>query len=111
MGDRRLEGSFPSQDGTRKGTRLERRDLYHEEPVLSSKQVTAFAHELNESLTAILNNAEAAGLILSDANPDLAETRAALEDIVSDVQRAADSIRRIVNMLLKEQRYDRRDRS
>ena len=55
----------------------------------------ALGHELNQPLGAIRANAEAAGRFLSADEPDLAEVREILDDIVRDDQRATDVIQRV----------------
>ena len=55
----------------------------------------AIAHQLNQPLAAILGNAEAAQKMLGRANVDLDELRAICSDIVSEDQRAAETIRRL----------------
>ncbi len=61
----------------------------------------SLAHELNQPLTAILSNAQAAQRFL-DCNPiDLAEVREILEDIVAQDQRAGEVIHRL-RLLLKK---------
>ncbi len=55
----------------------------------------AIAHQLNQPLAAILGNAEAAQKMLGRANVDLEELRAICSDIVSEDQRAAETIRRL----------------
>jgi len=59
----------------------------------------SIAHELNQPLTAILGNAQAAELYLSQPQPDLKEVRAILKDIVADDQRAGDIIQRLRSLL------------
>ena len=63
----------------------------------------ALAHEINQPLTAILSNAQAAIRILNAEQPDFHEVRDALHDIVSDDKRAAEVIRRLRRMLKKEE--------
>jgi C4-dicarboxylate-specific signal transduction histidine kinase len=60
---------------------------------------SSLAHELNQPLTAILTNAQAATRFLGRANADLAEVRTCLVDIVSDDRRAAEVIRRMRRLL------------
>ncbi len=60
----------------------------------------SIAHELNQPLTAILSNAQAAELYLSRSEPDLGEVRAILKDIADDDRRARDIIQRL-RLLLK----------
>jgi signal transduction histidine kinase len=62
---------------------------------------SSIAHELNQPLTAILTNAQAAIRLLGDASPDLAELRGCLADIVSDDRRAAAVIERMRELLRK----------
>ena len=59
----------------------------------------ALAHELNQPLTSILSNAQAAQRFLDEDPVDLAEVRAILEDIVNDDRRASEVIRRLRGML------------
>lgn len=61
----------------------------------------SIAHELNQPLTAILSNAQAAQRFLAEDNADLAEIRDILKDIVTDDQRAGEVIRRL-RLLLKK---------
>jgi len=60
---------------------------------------SSLAHEINQPLGAILRNAEAGGLFLQDASPDLDEIRAILDDIKKDVQRAGSVIDRMRGLL------------
>jgi PAS domain S-box-containing protein len=52
------------------------------------------AHEINQPLCAIVANAAAAQRLLVRSDPDLAQVRAALEDVASDGKRASELIRR-----------------
>jgi len=68
----------------------QRRDLAHVQRVSTVEQLSsALAHELSQPLGAILRNAEAADLLLRKDDPDLAEIRAIVRDILEDDQRAA----------------------
>ncbi|WP_438043952.1 hybrid sensor histidine kinase/response regulator [Sorangium sp. So ce128] len=60
-----------------------------------SALAASLAHELNQPLAAILSNAQAALRLLAQTPPDIAETRAALDDIVADDRRAAKVIQRM----------------
>lgn len=62
----------------------------------------ALAHELNQPLTAILSNAQAAQRFLARPDVDLAEIREILGDIVADDKRAGEVIRRLRSLLKKE---------
>ena len=64
----------------------------------------ALAHELNQPLTAILSNAQAAQRFLAHDPPVLAELRDILADIVAEDQRAGEVIRRL-RLLLKKSEF------
>jgi len=55
----------------------------------------SLAHELNQPLGAILNNAKAARRLLTSKTPDLIEVDAALSDIVRDDGRAVDIVKNV----------------
>ena len=61
----------------------------------------AIAHEINQPLTAILSNAQAALHLLERESPDLAEVREAIDDIVHDDNRAGEVIARLRKLLKK----------
>lgn len=61
----------------------------------------AIAHEVNQPLTAILSNAQAALYLLEQELPNLAEIRDALQDIVQEDDRAGEVVRRLRNLLRK----------
>ena len=61
----------------------------------------AIAHEINQPLTAILSNAQAALHLLEVESPDLAEVREAIDDIVHEDNRAGAVITRLRNLLRK----------
>ena len=64
--------------------------------VVTMGELTAsLAHELNQPLTAILNNSEAALLLLEAKSPNLREVVVALEDIVRDNTRAVETVRNV----------------
>ncbi len=70
----------------------------------------AIAHEVNQPLTAILSNAQAALFLLEQEQPNLAEIRDALQDIVQEDNRAGEVVRRLRNLLKKgETRAERVD--
>ena len=64
----------------------------------------AFAHELNQPLTAILSNAEAARQILRRHPPDLELLADIMRDIIQDDQRAAAVIHRLRALLKRGER-------
>jgi PAS domain S-box-containing protein len=55
----------------------------------------ALAHQINQPLTAILSNAQAAARYLSREQPNLDEVRETVADIIEDDKRASDIIRRL----------------
>jgi PAS domain S-box-containing protein len=59
----------------------------------------ALAHELNQPLAIIMSNAEAAQHLLEQPQPDLAEIRAILSDIVAEDERAGEVIKRLRRLL------------
>jgi C4-dicarboxylate-specific signal transduction histidine kinase len=61
----------------------------------------SLAHELNQPLTAILSNAQAARRLLARSEPDVTEVREILNDIVDQDRRAGDVIQRLRQMLKK----------
>lgn len=62
----------------------------------------SLAHELDQPLGAILNNAETARLLLGEKNPDLAEVASILRDIIEDDHRAGAVLDRIRAMVQKQ---------
>jgi two-component system sensor kinase FixL len=62
----------------------------------ADERTGALAHELNQPLTAILSNAQAAQRFLASDRLDLQELREILDDIVADDKRAAAIVGRIV---------------
>jgi two-component system, LuxR family, sensor kinase FixL len=66
-----------------------------------SSDLAALLHELNQPLTAILSNAQAAQRFLSNTLLDRAELRDILEDIIADDNRAVAIIKRL-SAALKE---------
>jgi PAS domain S-box-containing protein len=92
----------------RKETEIElqeqRAELAHVARVSVMGELAAsLAHELNQPLTAILSNAQAALRFLSSKRPDLEEVREILQDIVKDNSRAGEVIRRMRALVKKEE--------
>jgi PAS domain S-box-containing protein len=70
----------------------------------------AVAHELNQPLTAILSNAQAAQRMLSRPSVDLIEVRNTIRDIIDDDSRAGGVIRHLRALLTKsEAKFERID--
>jgi two-component system sensor kinase FixL len=81
-----------------------RQDIVHVGRVSVMGQLaSALAHEINQPLSAILRNAEAAALFMQDPSPDLAEITAILEDIRKDDQRAGAVIDRMRALLRRRE--------
>jgi signal transduction histidine kinase len=71
-------------------------ELRQASQVMTMGELTAsLAHELNQPLGAILNNAKAARRLLSANTPDLFEIDAALDDIVRDDARAVEIVKNV----------------
>ena len=64
----------------------------------------SIAHEINQPLTAILSNAQAALHLLAQNSPDIAEIHDALEEIVHEDNRAGEVIHRLRGLLKKGER-------
>jgi PAS domain S-box-containing protein len=81
----------------------QRDEMAHRNRVSLMGEMTAsFAHELNQPLTAIANNAAAARRFLERGNIDSALLKQLLQDMVADSQRAGDVIRGIRSLVRKE---------
>jgi signal transduction histidine kinase len=79
-----------------------RQELAHIGRVSAMGELTAsLAHELNQPLTAILNNAQVAQQLVEADVVDVVMMREILEDIVADDKRAADVIQRLRRLLKK----------
>ena len=88
----------------RKHTELQeqqhREELAHVMRVATLGELTAsLAHEFNQPLNAVLNNAQAALRFLNREQPDFAEVDAALQDIARDGKRASAVIQRLRSFL------------
>jgi signal transduction histidine kinase len=80
----------------------QRKELAHLSRVTMLGELSgSMAHELNQPLTAILSNAQAAQRFLARDDADLNEVRDILQDIVEQDQRAGEIIRRL-RLLLKK---------
>ena len=84
--------------------RRNREQLAHVTRISTMGELAAsLAHELNQPLTAILSNAQAAQRFLNAKPADLKEVQEILEDIVSDNNRAGEVIRRMRALVKKEE--------
>jgi two-component system sensor kinase FixL len=70
-------------------------DLLVQQRAGIDERTGVLVHELNQPLTAILSNAQAAQRFLASGQLDLQELRAILDDIVTDDKRAAGIVRNI----------------
>jgi two-component system sensor kinase FixL len=73
--------------------------LSNSRPASPHSDLPALLHELNQPLTAILSNAQAAQRFLADTMLDRAELHDILEDIIADDKRAAAIIKRLTEAL------------
>src|SRR5215467_47140 len=82
---------------------VQREEMAHRNRVALMGEMTAsFAHELNQPLTAIANNASAARRFLERGNIDVELLRELLQSMVADSQRAGEVIRGIRSLVRKE---------
>jgi PAS domain S-box-containing protein len=85
--------------------RQQRAELAHMTRVSTMGELAAsLAHELNQPLTAILSNAQAAQRFMATNPANFEEVRAILADIVDDDSRAGAVIHRVRELLRKEAR-------
>jgi PAS domain S-box-containing protein len=82
--------------------RRHREALFHVDRVATMGELSAsLAHELNQPLSAIVSNAQAAQRFLAADPPDLDEVKDILSDIVNDGTRASEVIGRLRTFLKK----------
>jgi two-component system sensor kinase FixL len=85
--------------------RERQRELAHLSRVSVMGELSAsMAHELNQPLTGILSNAQAAQRFMAGGQVDLVEFREILKDIVHDTTRARDVIRHLRTLVKKSER-------
>ncbi|HKA61254.1 MAG TPA: ATP-binding protein, partial [Methylomirabilota bacterium] len=81
-----------------------RQSLAHAARVLAVGELAgSIGHELNQPLTAIVSNAQAAQRLLDRGNPDLAELHEILDDIAKDGKRGGDVIRGLRGLLKRSE--------
>jgi PAS domain S-box-containing protein len=81
---------------------VQRRELAHLSRVATLGELSgAMAHELSQPMSAVLINAHAARRLLAQEPVDLAEARAAIEDIIANDKRAGAVIDRLRTLLKK----------
>jgi len=82
---------------------VQRDELAHLSRVVMLAELSgSLAHELNQPMTAVLSNAQAALRFLAHSPPNLDEVRESLVSIVENDKRAGEVIRRLRGMLRKE---------
>ncbi|MBF0385215.1 MAG: PAS domain S-box protein [Candidatus Omnitrophica bacterium] len=80
----------------------QRQEIIHAHRVLALNEfASSLAHEINQPLTAILSNAQAAQRILSQTDPSLMEFKEIVADIVLATNRAAEVIHRLRKLIKK----------
>jgi C4-dicarboxylate-specific signal transduction histidine kinase len=85
----------------------QREEMAHRNRVSLMGEMTAsFAHELNQPLTAIANNASAARRFLERGNIDPTLLKQLLQDMVADSQRAGEVIRGIRQLVRKDTKVE-----
>jgi two-component system sensor kinase FixL len=78
-------------------------ELTHMNRVATASELSAaIAHEINQPLTAITANADAARLLLASERPDINAVRDALDDIVADSHRTSHVVTSIKSMFKKD---------
>ena len=89
--------------GMQQEVAMQREELTHLSRIaLLGEMSGSLAHELNQPLTAVLSNAQAALRFLDHERPDLDEVHESLVQIVENDKRAGEVIRRLRAMLRKE---------
>ncbi len=79
-----------------------RQELAHLGRVMAMSELsTSLAHEINQPLGAILNNAEAAKILLSQAQAKQEAIPEIIDDIIQDAKRAGDVIRKVRSVVKK----------
>jgi len=90
------------QKRTGEALRQKQAELAHASRVATLGELTsAIAHEVNQPLTAIINNANACLGLLPDSAPQLQEVRDTLGEIVEDAERASGIITRVRQLARK----------
>jgi PAS domain S-box-containing protein len=85
-------------------TQRHRVELTHVSRVVTLGELSAsLAHELNQPLTAILSNAQAARRFLTGYQADPDEVNEILNDIINDDKRAADIIKRLRALMARKE--------
>jgi two-component system, LuxR family, sensor kinase FixL len=85
----------PEREAKEQQQRLRERLILASRLAMVGEIAAGIAHEVNQPLAAITNYAWACQRLLGASDPDIAEVRAALEEIGTQAVRAGDTIRRL----------------
>ena len=85
----------PERDAQQQQQRLRERLVLASRLAMVGEIASGIAHEVNQPLAAITNYAWASQRLLAASDPDIAEVRAALQEIGAQAGRAAEIIRRL----------------
>lgn len=98
----RVRSSLEEQERAEEALRRLRTEMAHVTRVVTmSELASSIAHEINQPLSAIVNNGSACLRWLANDPPDVAEASEAARDIVRDGNRASEIIKRIRALLRK----------
>jgi signal transduction histidine kinase len=82
---------------------LRRSELARAARFASAGELSAsIAHEVGQPLSAILSNADAAGMVLEEPSPEISELHAILADVRRDALRANEVVQRLRSLLQKQ---------
>jgi C4-dicarboxylate-specific signal transduction histidine kinase len=100
----RVRSSIEEQERAEEALRRSRTEMAHVTRVMTmSELASSIAHEINQPLSAIVNNGSACLRWLANDPPDVAEASEAARDIVRDGNRASEIIKRIRALLRKSE--------
>jgi C4-dicarboxylate-specific signal transduction histidine kinase len=98
----RVRSSIEEQERADEALRRSRTEMAHVTRVMTmSELASSIAHEINQPLSAIVNNGSACLRWLGNDPPDVAEASEAAREIVRDGNRASEIIKRIRALLRK----------
>jgi len=98
-----LEASLTQRRRAEEALRQEHEMLAHVQRISTmGEMVGALAHEFNQPLTAVLSNAQAAKRTIESQTLDLDEVAEIVDDIIADVQRCGQIMRRLRALLQKQ---------
>lgn len=100
----RVRSSMEEQERAAEALRRLRTEMAHVTRVMTlSELASSIAHEINQPLSAIVNNGSACLRWLANDPPDVSEASEAARDIVRDGNRASEIIKRIRALLRKSE--------